>query len=246
MRTHFILLITLCVSQLFCQNEAPKSVSLTETVSSTLLVPRTKDYNQAKSKMLLLRTKIRQQLQAKTIDSTEAGILFTDGLLEEIIPHWYGTVWDFNGYSDVPQQGKIACGYFVSTTLLHAGIRLDRYKLAQQSPLDEAIALNMQQPVGTFADVSPTQMAQTITDTFKEGLYFIGLDASHVGYLLNRAGKLYFIHANYTGSAVVTIQPLMESVFSSFTTWHFAYITHNRALLRHWLNGKPCTLYYTK
>ena len=246
MRTHLILLITLCFSQLFCQSEAPKNISFAETVPSILLVPRTKDYNQAKNKMLLLRNKVRQQLQAKTIDSTEAGKLFSDELLEEIIPHWYGTVWDFNGYTDVPQQGKIACGYFVSTTLLHAGIRLDRYKLAQQSPLHEAVALNMQQSVGTYADVSAAQMAQTIADNFKEGLYFIGLDASHVGYLLSRGGKLYFIHANYTGSAVVTIQPLMESVFSSFTTWHFADITHNRTLLRYWLSGKPCMLYYPK
>ncbi|WP_373549843.1 hypothetical protein [Haliscomenobacter sp.] len=194
--------------------------------------------------MLTLRNKVRQQLASGTIDSTQAGILFTEGLLETIFPHWYGTPWDFNGYTDTPNQGKIACGYFVSTTLLHAGIALNRYKLAQQGPRDEAIALSLHKSCQTFAGFPARSMAQKINQELKEGLYFIGLDESHVGYLLKKEGELYLIHANYTGDAVVTIQPLMQSVFQHFTTWYIAEITYNRALLGYWLSGEKCVLSY--
>jgi len=36
-------------------------------------------------------------------------------LVEEIFPAWSGTPWDFNGISQTPGEGEIACGYFVSS-----------------------------------------------------------------------------------------------------------------------------------
>lgn len=213
-------------------------------VPLSLLASSTQSYAEAKAQMLVLRDKTRQQLASGTIDSTQAGVLFTEGLLTSLIPHWYGTPWDFNGYTDTPKQGKIACGYFVSTTLLHAGIALDRYKLAQQGPRDEAIALSLHKGWRTVAGFPADARAKGINESLKEGLYFIGLDESHVGYLLKKDGELYLIHANYTGDAVVTIQPLMQSVFQHFTTWHIAEITYNRALLGYWLSGKKCALPY--
>ncbi len=239
------LLILLLLS---CTNQGPRHPKpfqlASKKVPLALLVSSMQNYQEAKAQMLTLRNKTRQQLTSGTIDSTQAGILFTEGLLKTIIPHWYGTPWDFNGYTDMPKQGKIACGYFVSTTLLHAGIALDRYKLAQQGPRDEAIALSLHKGWRTVAGFPADARAKNINETLKEGLYFIGLDESHVGYLLKQEGELYLIHANYTGDAVVTIQPLMQSVFKDFTTWHIAEITYNRALLGYWLSGKKCVLPY--
>lgn len=239
------LLILLFLS---CTNQGPRHPKpfqhASKKVPLALLASSTQSYAEAKAQMLILRNKTRQQLASGVIDSTQAGILFTEGLLETIIPHWYGTPWDFNGYTDTPNKGKIACGYFVSTTLLHMGIVLDRYKLAQQGPRDEAIALSLHQGHRTFAGFPADARAKTINEALKEGLYFIGLDESHVGYLLKREGELYLIHANYTGDAVVTIQPLMQSVFKDFMTWHIAEITYNRALLGYWLSRKKCVLPY--
>src|SRR5678815_2190781 len=45
----------------------------------------------------------------------QARTLVTRTIYSEIFSSWYGTAWDFNGTTEVPQQGKIACGYFVST-----------------------------------------------------------------------------------------------------------------------------------
>src|SRR5687768_5227389 len=42
-----------------------------------------------------------------------ARAVVTRSIYEDVLPAWYGTGWDFNGTSEVPQQGKIACGYFV-------------------------------------------------------------------------------------------------------------------------------------
>lgn len=219
---------------------------ISKKVALKLAAPRTPAYPEAKAKMLQLRNTVRQQLRAGSIDSTQAGVLFTEGLLQEIIPHWYGTPWDFNGYTDTPQKGKIACGYFVSTTLLHSGINLDRYKLAQQAPKDEVIALSLRKPFRGFSGFPASSMATNMNQELKEGLYFLGLGESHVGYLLKQDSELYLIHANYTDDAVVTIQPLMESVFKHFANWHLAEITYNRALLKCWLSGGKCELPYPK
>jgi hypothetical protein len=57
--------------------------------------------------------------------------VFTDAVTETIIPAWIGTAWDFNGITETPQKGNIACGYFVTTVLRDAGLPIARVKLAQ-------------------------------------------------------------------------------------------------------------------
>lgn len=62
-------------------------------------------------------------------------------LSTRVYSHWKGTPWDFNGYINTPGKGVIACGYFVSTTLKHVGVKINRYKMAQQSALNEVKTL---------------------------------------------------------------------------------------------------------
>lgn len=61
----------------------------------------------------------------------EASTYLTEKLLNTIVPHWYGTKWDYNGHTNIPGEGLIACGYFVSTTMKHVGFNLNRFRLAQ-------------------------------------------------------------------------------------------------------------------
>ena len=35
---------------------------------------------------------------------------FEDNLINKIIPFWYGTKWSFEGHSNEPNKGEIACG----------------------------------------------------------------------------------------------------------------------------------------
>ena len=48
-------------------------------------------------------------------------------------PAWNGTPWSFSGTAAAPGRAPIACGYFVSTALEHAGLAVERRRLAQQA-----------------------------------------------------------------------------------------------------------------
>ncbi len=162
---------------------------------------------------------------------------FTNTLLDDIIPYWYGTDWSFEGHTTAPRSGQIACGYFVSTTLLDAGLRLNRFRLAQQAPEVEATMLSFGKKVIVLNSDSPYTAAAVLAQQLQEGLYFIGLGNSHVGYLLKRDGQLTAIHSNYVTPSEVAAQPIMESVYVGFGTFYLADITWNDQLLKYWLKG---------
>ncbi len=129
---------------------------------------------------------IKQSIRRRMANGQHSGKDLENYLINEIIPHWYGTPWDFNGYTNIPNEGVIACGYFVSTTLLHAGIQINRYHLAQQAGLNEAKSLAIEDKnYETIYGIEQLKVA--LQERYEDGLYFVGLD-SHVGYLLIRNG----------------------------------------------------------
>jgi hypothetical protein len=90
-----------------------------------------------------IKASIRANKQKVGADMDSVSKVFQESLLNRIIPQWAGTTWSFEGHTSVPQQGEIACGYFVSTTLRDVGINLNRYTLAQQLPINEAKSLKI-------------------------------------------------------------------------------------------------------
>ncbi|WP_230679026.1 hypothetical protein, partial [Streptococcus pneumoniae] len=50
---------------------------------------------------------------------------------EQLTPYWIGTPWDYNGITQIPNRGYIACGYLVTTILRDAGVQINRVKMAQ-------------------------------------------------------------------------------------------------------------------
>ncbi len=132
-RTLYSLLILVLITN--CKSPAPKETavvkntivsSFTETVLSLDSIkmeinfkPKG-DYNKIKSSLIndkLYFRALYQKDKNKAIDI--ASHYLYSKLLNDIVPHWYGTPWDFNGHTNIPNQGEIACGYFVSTTLRH-------------------------------------------------------------------------------------------------------------------------------
>lgn len=165
--------------------------------------------------------------------------LLETALMDKIFPYWYGTPWDFNGHTNVPQQGEIACGYFVSTTLKHIGFNLNRYKLAQQLPIHEAQTLSLGQSILEIQEETFDQCLKQINDQIAEGIYFVGLASSHVGFLLKRQSQLFFIHSNYRFPAKVIIEPAESSeVFKSFSHFYIAALSTNLPLLNFWKKEK--------
>jgi hypothetical protein len=158
-------------------------------------------------------------------------------ILNQLIPYWYGTPWDFNGYTETPKKGVIACGYFVSTVLKHAGFNLDRYKLAQQNPLNEAKSVAVGDSVEIY-EVNSSQLQNIFNEKYEEGIYFVGLDF-HVGFLIFRNKELYFIHSNYINSkGVVFEKAIYSDAFNAASKYRIAEISTNEKLLGKWVNGE--------
>ncbi len=158
-------------------------------------------------------------------------------ILNKLIPFWYGTPWDFNGYTATPNKGVIACGYFVSTVLLHAGFSLNRYTLAQQNPYLEAVSIQLSDSIQIYRN-GFIDFYKDFKRKNSDGLYFAGLDC-HVGFLLHRNGELIFIHSSYIDPLCVTIENVQYSpAFTASQMYCIAEISTNRKLLDYWLNDK--------
>lgn len=168
------------------------------------------------------------------------GKVFANYLVHQLIPHWYGTPWAFEGYTAIPNQGNIACGYFVSTTLLHMGLNVNRYKLAQQLPIHEALSIAGDDTVSTIEIFTESNRAEVLLEACPDdGIYFIGFDQSHVGYLYRSGSCSYVIHSDYLTAGAVSIESALNSpVLEAFSRYYIAPISTNEWLMNCWLNGE--------
>lgn len=184
-------------------------------------------------------TSTKQSIKKWIGQGKHSGEDFENYLVHYIIPYWYGTEWDFNGYTAVPNDGVIACGYFVSTTLMHLGVKLDRYKLAQQAGLNEAKSLAiLEDKYETIWGIDKLKIA--LTDRYKDGIYFVGLD-NHVGFLYIKKGAPYFIHSNYIEDRVM-MEPALEALAFQSNIYVVAELSTNEALLDKWRKGEIVTV----
>ncbi len=183
----------------------------------------------------------RRQLASGTME--KVGTEFETALLNDIIPHWYGTEWDFNGHTDTPGQGSIACGYFVSTSLQHLGVNVNRYQLAQQTPENEAKTLAADGRVIEISGESTAENLANIKEAIGEGICFVGLGRSHVGFLVKRRGTVFFAHSSYISPGAVTIELAEKSpVFCAYDKYYIVELSNNRAFLKKWLNNEQLTV----
>jgi hypothetical protein len=118
---------------------------------------------------------------------------------DSLLPCWYGTAWDYNGTTLSPVEGKIACGYFITTTLRQSGMQINRIKLAQ-CPSSELI-----RSVCTGIKIYSNKPVEEMISQVKKdgtGLYIAGLDF-HTGFVWYDGNDVYFIHASFYGSKCV-------------------------------------------
>ena len=120
---------------------------------------------------------------------------------------WLGTPWDFNGTTEEPNNGNIACGYFVTTLLRDMGFKLNRTRLAQCASEEMIKNVCVKNTLYRSSNEPISKFIKKITDP---GLYIVGLDF-HTGFILNDGENKYFIHANYAGNKVVEKEIAVES-----------------------------------
>ncbi len=134
--------------------------------------------------------------------------LFTT-MTTKVFPSWYGTEWDYNGTTQEPRKGSIACGYFVTTTLRDLGFNIPRVRWAQLP--SETMIREMTGPgyirLYRFADISHIESE---ISRWGNGLYVVGMD-SHVGFIVNTDGRCRFVHSDYFNPASGVISEKLNS-----------------------------------
>jgi hypothetical protein len=165
-----------------------------------LLKEKRSEYRKTLTELALQREVLhRRHASGSAVTRTqaleEARSLLTNALLTEIFPAWDGTGWDFNGISEVPGEGAIACGYFVTTTLRDAGFKLPRIKLAQQPSQTIIRSLCEEKTIRVFAE-KPLEVVVSYLEQQGPGIYIVGLDC-HTGFVVYDGTCMAFIHSSY-------------------------------------------------
>ena len=219
----------------------PSKIVSCDSLDSGLNYTIKTNYVSLKQKQVKLRKRLKEEFLKCPIVNRNSFLdsisnIFSVNLLNDIIPHWYGTTWDFEGHTSVPNQGEIACGYFVSTTIRDMGLNINRYHLARQNPENEARTLAIKDSLVIEIRNNDSNLFFTEIAGLKTGLYFIGLD-NHVGYFYKTEHCNYFIHSNYIENRVMIENGIISEAFDSYE-YYMTNITGNKLLMYYWLFEK--------
>lgn len=205
-----------------CFNSGLKSINLSNNKYDSL--SNTELQKEYQKQLKIIKSKKKN---IKDIDSL--GIYLHTKLTSEVFPAWYGTEWDYNGYTNTPREGIVACGYFVSTTLKHVGFNLNRFDLAKM--YSSSIVKSLCETPATFNNID--NMFAHILENGNY-LYLVGL-SSHVGFIEKKDGAIYFIHSNYIGSVAVEKELAKNSdALNSSDVFVLGNLTGNPELMKKW------------
>ncbi len=155
-------------------------------------------------------------------------------LLHDFYPKWANTPWDYNGTTEQPKVGHIACGYFVTTLLRDMDVKIQRVKLAVCPSSQMMLALVPRQRLINLSSLSYTDFNERIT-RYGKGVYIIGLDF-HTGFIINDGVENWFLHSNYIDRQGVIKETLLNSraLKSSKTRWMVS-LTSDIDFLSRWM-----------
>ena len=251
-RPHFLILIGILAfpaGLLFaCRSTSPvKSKASSEFSPSTpITTPQhrvsAEDYQQVRSSVEAERATLAASYvravndQERTTVVNRARETLTQTAHLKIFDPWYGTPWDFNGTTETPGQGKIACGYFVTTVLRDLGLKVQRAKLAQQASENIILSLTTDAHIKRFRQTPLSDFVEAVRN-WGPGLYIVGLDI-HVGFILNVDGHVYFIHSSYMDPLCVIKEDAGGSkVLASSKYRVLGKISADDQLILKWLQG---------
>lgn len=218
-----------------CQNNATQTVDSNESKKSTspLQAPIKPNvsYDQLKKEATAIKAKAR-----KESDFTKQSEAFTQQLYQKLIPYWMGTPWSFDGHPELPGKQPVACSYFVSTTLRDVGVPINRYKMAQMGPMEEAQLLSGGQPVITLTFTAKEDGITQLQSKIPEGIHFIGFGTIHVGFLYRKGDQMAFIHSYYKNNVGVVFDPIENSPLWNVCTTFYVYpLSGNPDFIKLWL-----------
>ena len=167
----------------------------------------------------------------------DAQNLMRRSVVGSVIPFWFGTSWDFNGTSETPGHGAIACGYFVTTVLRDSGFRIERAGLAQL-PSETMIRSLVDAPhIRRYSD-APIDCFVASVREWGTGLYLVGLDC-HTGFIVCEEGDVAFLHSAFAEPFSVVCEDAEESLILAASRYRvLGKLTADPELARRWLAGE--------
>ena len=190
------------------------------------------------------RQRLRTQYQEATTNAErELALLSSRSLLEGALPTlmecWLGTPWDFNGTAHQPGDGKVACGYFVSSVLQDAGFKVEWAPLAQQASQNIIATFLPKDEYHVRVGADYERFVDEVL-SHGPGINIVGLD-SHVAFLVvTPDGTMRFIHSSGSNPWCV----VDENRITAYTLQRSRYrvygnLTANQDVLVSWLMQTP-------
>ncbi|MFT7520378.1 MAG: hypothetical protein ACI9MC_002523 [Kiritimatiellia bacterium] len=196
------------------------------------------NYATARMELEATRTALADRLKrdpsVKKQVLSEARTAVLDTMTDDLMLAWYGTPWAFNGTSVVPGEGHIACGYYISTLLTHAGFDVDRVRLAQQPSENIVKSFTLSADIHRFRNQG-ANVVVTKVEELGPGLYVLGLDY-HAAMLWNDGNTVQMCHSSVLGSAAVLCEPALTSPAMQ-SDYRVVGKLMNDAMLLRWLRG---------
>ena len=190
---------------------------------------------QADQAALQARWRAATTPKARAVVLVEARARTFEAIAHQLIPAWKGTTWEFYGTTQVPGRGAIACGYYVSTLLDHAGFEVERVKLAQQASERIIKSLTHEDHIWRSSDASVERSLEPLT-TRGDGIWIAGLDY-HVGLLVHEDGATRWCDSSYLHPTAVTCQRPGEA-FSYSSRYRVIGQILTDPMLEAWLEGR--------
>lgn len=164
-----------------------------------------------------------------------AATYFEEAIAIDVVHYWYGTSFDKEGMAKNPNEGKIACSYFITTVLKDAGLKVNRVKLAQQSAQNIAKTLCNANKMKRLT--TPSEVKNYVQKNGK-GLYVIGF-SFHVGFLYHDGMNSYLIHASPLPPGTVARLPIDGARSFDYSKFYdVGKLSDNKNLIRKWLKGE--------
>lgn len=152
-------------------------------------------------------------------------------LRDSVFSYWYDTEWDFNGTTQEPRKGKIACGYFVTTTLKHLGLNIDRVHLAQQAASYIIDEICDKSSIKVFTNAHYKNLKEYVSK-YSGNIFIVGLD-NHVGFIVREKNELYFVHASGISPYKVVKEKCEDASLLVYSKYHMV----GHLNFGHWAKG---------
>jgi hypothetical protein len=204
--------------------------------------PRSQTYRQAQTKIEAERNALFSSYNTAETALEKSAVLdrAREALIHsayvDLLEFWYGTPWDFYGTTETPGQGKIACGYFVTTVLRDLGLKVQRAKLAQQASENIILTLTTDDHIKRYRLKHINDFVEDVRKA-GPGIYIVGLDI-HVGFIINVDDEVYFIHSSYMDPLCVIKERALQSKILIASKYRvLGKISADDELILKWLRG---------